>query len=328
MKPQYKNYTPDTTDEKIKYPFRKGIAKKPSQKRIDKVKNRDLSSFHYMTSYLTIPWNKYGFGPVVGFVFGPVVFKFFLPQFLQKIHIFKKPVKHVDHKLDETVPFKPEHIGVYMDFVNVWVRPTAMLVHRFGPVQGAKLTGEFMRYITMAYNEAYRVYKVCMTTTYRPACDVPSIVRLRKSDPHYMCVPSLHISIVCLCFSFYRMLFDREEFTEEEKTKWNAELYKRALEIGETVLYIKQHSVNCIPAALYMVTRIIPELFNTIDAINFINDLFNDATDVTEDNKRNLKAHIQFMYERFLLEGTMEEDWTVPILRWINSYEPYTPFYA
>ncbi len=311
-----------------KYPFRQGIAKQPSEKRIEKVKGRKLADFHFMTAYATLPWNHYGFGPVFGFAFGPVIWKFFVPQFLEKIHLAHYPVKHVDHALDEKVPFKPEHLHIYMDFINVWIRPIAMLIKRFGIINGSKLGGEFLRYLTYSYNEAFKMYSTSMTTTYRPACDLPSIKRLRGADPHFMCVPSLHIAIVCLCFSFYRMLFERENFTQEEKDLWNKELFGRAVEIGETVLYIKQHSVNCIPAALYMMTRIAPELFNPSMAVEFINALFVNVDDVEEEDKKKIHEHIHFMYERLLLEGAMEDNWVTPVARWLDAYEPYTPFYA
>ena len=313
--------------ETSKYPFKRGNAKKPSQKRIDKVKDRDLSSFHYMTAYATVPWNHWGFGPVMKYVFGPVVFKFFLPQYFEKIHLLHIPVKHVDHELDEKVPFRTDRLSIYMDFVNVWIRPITMLIHRYGIWNGSKLAGEYLCYIRLAYEEAWKMYKKCFTTTYRPASDNPKILKLRRADPHYMCVPSLHISIVCLCFSFYRMLFEREGFTEEEKQKWNKELFSRAIEIGETVLYIKQHSVNCIPAALYMLTRITPEFFTPEQATEFIDALFVNANDVSEENKKRIHSHINFMYERLLLEGTMEDDWTVPVMRWLENYEPHTPSY-
>ena len=311
-----------------KYRFRQGVAKKPSEKRIEKVKGRKLASFHYLLAYATLPWNHYGFKPVFSFVFGPVVTKFFLPQYLQKMHLAHYPVKHVDHQLDEKVPFKPDHLYIYLDFLNIWIRPISMLIKRFGLINGSKLGGEFLKYINYCYHEAFKMYSISMTTTYRPRCALPSIKRIRSADPHFMCVPSLHIAIVCLCFSFYRMLFEREGFTQEEKNLWNSELFGRAVEIGETVLYIKQHSVNCIPAALYMMTRITPELFNPAMAVEFIDSLFVNADDVAEEDKKKIHSHIHFMYERLLLEGTQDEEWFEPVVRWLNEYEPYTPFYA
>ncbi|MBO7638949.1 MAG: hypothetical protein J6S91_08235, partial [Treponema sp.] len=101
-----------------------------------------------------------------------------------------------------------------------------------------------------------------------------------------------------------------------------------AVEIGETVLYIKQHSVNCIPAALYMITRIVPELFTPDNAIEFISALFKNKTDISENDRKKIQAHILFTYERFLLEGAIEEDWRDPIIRWMKGYQSHIPFYA
>ncbi len=319
---------PNKTFKDPVFPFRKGTVHKASQKHIDRVKGKSISSFGSLPVYFLVAAAPHSSFPMFSWLIGQTLFKFVVPQFLQKSHLAHYPVKHVDHYLDEKVPFRPELIHVYMDFVNIWVRPMRMLMKRFGFLDGSKLCAEFFRYLKITYNAAWDMYKRSLTTTYRPACNDSKIRRLRRADPHYMCVPSLHIALVCLCFSFYRMIFEREGFTEEEKTMWNAELYDRATEIGETVLYLKQHSVNCIPAALYMITRIAPELFTVDDAINFINSLFKNAPDVEEKDKKEINAHIQFLYERLVLEGTQEENWFTPVLRWLEDYKPYRPFYA
>ena len=31
------------------------------------------------------------------------------------------------------------------------------------------------------------------------------------------------------------------------------------------------------------------------------------------------------MFERLLLEGALEDDWRVPVIRWLDSYKPYEP---
>lgn len=121
------------------------------------------------------------------------------------------------------------------------------------------------------------------------------------------------------------MLFKRESFTQQESEQWNSELYAQAVAIGETVLYVKQHSVNCIPAALYMLTKITPELFTPQMAVNFINDLFKNSTDITDADKKEINSYIQFMFERLLLEGALEDDWRTPVIRWLDSYKPYEP---
>src|SRR5574344_2527926 len=321
MKPNFKNYDPNHLTEKMRYPFRKGKVRQPSQKRIQKVCGKKMNSFKVSICYLVLPFRLHSL-PTVIKMLSVIVNKFFLIQFLVKFHIMKIPVTHVDHPLDKKVPFEPERVDVYMDFINFWIRPLAMLIHRFGSFNGIPLCAEFMRYITLTYSQAARMYRCNMTTTNRPDYQETAAFRqIHKADPHLLCVPSLHIAIVCLVFSFYRMLFEREHFTEQEKNRWNAELYSHAIQIAETVLYVKQHSVNCIPAALYMMTKITQELFSTSDAVKFMNDMFLNAPEISKADRDAIVSHMQFTYERFLLEGAGEDDWFEPILRWVHKYK-------
>ena len=252
-----------------------------------------------------------------------VAYKFFGIQYLEKFHILHIPVRHVDHKLDNCVPFKPGVIRTYLDFINYWLRNISMLQCRFGVHEGTTLGLEFLRHLTLIYHEAFLMYTTCMTTTRQPPCRERAIRTMRLADPHFLCVPSLHISIICFTYSFYKKLFIREEFTEEEQERWNKELYAHGLEIAESVLYLKQHSVNCIPAALYLVTKLFPDLFPPTDAALFIADLFKDADDISAEDKEAIRNHIDFTYERFLLEGVIEDDWRDPVLRWLKDYEAY-----
>lgn len=320
MKYPFEHYDNNHPTEKMQYPFRKGKVRPASQKRIAKVAARDMSSFNVSVCYLTIPFRIRNIPTLFKF-FTTIINEFFLIQFFQKFHLIHLPLTYVDHPLDQKVPFEPERVDTYMDFINLWIRPLAMLIHRYGPFNAMPLCMEFIRYITQAYHQAARMYKCNLTTTHRPDYKKTKQFRMiHRADPHFLCVPSLHIAIVCLCFSFYRMLFEREHFTEQEKTKWNKELYQYALNIAETVLYIKQHSVNCIPAALYMMTKITPELFTTSDAVAFINNLFLDAPTIKPQDRKDIIAHIQFTYERFLLEGAAEDDWFNPVVRWVQNY--------
>ena len=108
---------------------------------------------------------------------------------------------------------------------------------------------------------------------------------------------------------------------KEEQDFYNDELYRGALDIGETVLYVKQHSVNCIPAALFMMTNLIPEYFTVEDAKIFIDDLFKNAEDIQEQDKIDIHNHIKNMYEN-LLQEKGDDDWTEPVKNWLLSYTP------
>ncbi len=305
------------------FPYRRLGVKKPTGRGLRKVKDKSLTDFNPLFVYFTLPFCPASSGPVFSLIH-TIVWKFFLAQYFKKLGLRRTPLKHVDHLLDTKVPFHSEYVYIYFDFVNFWIRPLCMMEKRYGVLNGSKLCAEFLNYITLAYREAYRMYRQSMTTTVRPKCrDNGMISTIQRGDPHYMCVPSLHIAVVSLGFSFYRMIFKREQFPTDDSDRWGSELYARAVEIAETVLYVKQHSVNCIPAALYMMTRITPELFNIQDAVDFINSLFRQSQDIAEADKEAIREHIQFMFERLVLEGTTEEDWTVPVMHWLSTYEPY-----
>ena len=110
-----------------------------------------------------------------------------------------------------------------------------------------------------------------------------------------------------------------EEFTEEEKSVYLNEIYTGAIKIAETVLYIKQHSVNCIPAALYMMTFLMKPYFTAEDGIQFLRDMFVN-TDIPVQDQKELKDYMYFIYERFLLVGITDDNWIAPIKAWLKEY--------
>lgn len=253
---------------------------------------------------------------------GTVMRVFFYWQFAVKWGWKKIPVVPVDHPLDRTVPFRPDRADAYLDFICFWLRPFSMMLKTLGYSKGMTYCAEFIGLIHKAYAEAARVYGFRMSTTERPPCRVPKIRLIRLLDPHYLCVPSLHIAIVVLTFSFYRRVFRTEarHFSDPFRARYSAELYDGALEIAETVLYVKQHSVNCIPAALYMMTRLAPELFSVGDAVAFIDRLFERDEDIAPPDRERLAAHIHLLFEQLLLESCFGDDWAYPVRRWLERY--------
>jgi hypothetical protein len=254
---------------------------------------------------------------------GTVLKDFFFLQFSVKWGWRRIPVVSVDHPLDSLVPFRPELAALYMDFINFWIRALSMCLTTLGTKRALPHVARFFRLLTVAYKEASRMYHFCMSTTLRPPCDDLLIRRIRGVDPHLLCVPSLHVAIVILTFAFYRDLFRREAtvFQAIGVPPRDLERYERELRLGaisiiETVLYVKQHSVNCIPAALYMLCYVFPDLVTISDAIRVTNSLFADATQ----DPSEITAHINFQFERLLLEGYYSDDWTDPVKRWILTY--------
>lgn len=250
-----------------------------------------------------------------------VLFDFFLLQYAQKFHLTKRPLIHVDNILDNKVPFVPAKIKDYLGFVKFWIRPLSMLDDVLGSKKAAVYMEQYVRLIERTYREAGTLYKYCLTTTERPKYKKDKMFRLiHIFDPHYLCVPSLHISVVTLCYSFFRNVMSLPEFTDEMRAVWLPEIYNDALNIAETVLYVKQHSVNCIPAALYMMTFLMRPYFTAEDGVEFLNNIFKNSHDINAQDKKSLTDYMQFIYERFLLEGVHDDDWKIPVKRWLKEY--------
>lgn len=285
------------------------------------LEGRTLRSFGVARCYLTLFVMPPSAAAAWSFIW-TVATKFFIPQYLEKLHIMRVRVKHVDHPLDGRIPFDPGLLPVYMRFINFWVDTIAMLEVKFGVWKGSLLGARLLRYLKLSYSSAYDIYSYCMTTTDRPDSDDRGVKALRRADPHFFCVPSLHIAIVVLTYSFYRKLFAEEDFTEGEKKAWLSELREEGFAIGRSVLYLKQHSVNCLPAALYMMCRIAPELFTPEDARVCISQLLIPAEHVLPADKAEITVYISSLFGRLMDDARGAEDWTVPLKDWLDAYEP------
>ena len=151
----------------------------------------------------------------------------------------------------------PEKVDIYLDFVNFWIRPLSFILQKMDRKRGLQYCAEYLNAINTCYQEASRMYKFRMSTTYRPPAALFGKFRMiHILDPHLLCVPSLHVAIVVLAYTFFADVFKQEHIPDDMQQKLSQELYAGALQIAETVLYVKQHSVNCIAAALYMMIKL------------------------------------------------------------------------
>jgi hypothetical protein len=252
---------------------------------------------------------------------GTVLRDFFFLQFAVKFGFKKIKIINVDHALDRAVPFTPGKVSIYLDFVAFWIRPLAYIGKRYGMAAQYEYTRRFLSLVDRSYRDAAAVYRFRMTTTRRPKYYKGKFLTIHLFDPHYLCVPSLHIMIVVLAFNFYRVAFDELGMGDEEKNALNKEMYEGAVDIAETVLYIKQHSVNCIPAALYAMTRIMPEEVTPTVVVRFIESLFAKSDLVTTEDAAKIRQHIEHLYEVLYLEGCHDATWIAPLQRWLNAYQ-------
>lgn len=283
------------------------------------VRGKPLKEAGIFWPYIVIPTHWITLKPLF-FYLKTVVLDFFLLQFRAKWGWRKSMVVQVTDAIDGYIPFRPDLGDTYLDFINFWIRPLNFIILRFGRKRALPHLACFMDAIGTAYSEAARVYKVYMSTTPRPPAGKHRSMRIiHRLDPHFLCVPSLHIAVVVLAHTFFTDVFRQEGMDCAELEWYSKELWEGAVEIGQTVLYVKQHSVNCIPAALYMMTHLLKDQFTIQRATEFIDRLFATATDISVQQVDEIRSHIHYMFDRLVLEGCNEEDWTVPVLRWLAS---------
>ncbi|GAB1483858.1 hypothetical protein MASR2M78_26740 [Treponema sp.] len=244
--------------------------------------------------------------------------EFFLLQF--QVVLFKKkiPISSVDHPLDIHIPFNPKWVRVYLGFVAFWIRAASFLYGQFGR-RATDQVAFFIQSIGELYRFAASVYRLNLSTTKRPRfLKHPRFLLIHFFDPHLLCVPSLHVMIVIRTYTHLRSIIQERGKSEELKTAIE-EVYRRAIEITEAVLYVKQHSVNCIPAALYAMTSFDPLLFPKEEAERFVSQLFLHESSPSPEHAAIIRNYILTAYENYLMKSKMVLDWRIPILEFIST---------
>ena len=227
------------------------------------------------------------------------------------------PVSRADHPLDPKIPFWPVKVTIYLDFVAFWIRSLSFILKNYGKraLEPARVFTETMGQL---YAWAAEVYTKHLSTTERPFYIAhPRFLPIHGLDPHLMCVPSLHVMVVIRTYTFFRERF--KTFEGNKAAPLVEELYRGAIAITEAVLYIKQHSVNCIPAAMYAMTRFDGRLFPPEEAERFAAELFLGEKNPAKEDAEEIRRHILSLYHRFLSEGEAAEDWKTPLLDFLKS---------
>ena len=234
------------------------------------------------------------------------------------------PVTAVDHPLDAAIPFLPGKVNVYLDFTAFWIRCLGFLNRNFGR-KAQEMMRHFLESTGTLYEWAAEVYRKNLSTTNRPFyISRPRFFLIHMVDPHLMCIPSLHVMVVIHTYTLFREI--TKTLGEEDRCAAAAEeLHRGALAITEAVLYVKQHSVNCISAAMYAMTRYNTRLFPPAEAERFVSCLFADTetttAELTGSAVGEVRGHILSLYRHFLAEGEKSDEWTKPLLDFLKSME-------
>jgi hypothetical protein len=227
------------------------------------------------------------------------------------------PVSGVDHALDETIPFTPRRVNIYLDFVSFWIRSQGFLLARYKKA-AREAVRDFIESMGRLYIFAAGVYRKNMSTTRRPLYLLrPRFVLIRLTDPHLMCIPSLHVMVAVRTYTKFA---ETAKLLGEDLREELEALRQRALKITEAILYVKQHSVNCIPAALYAMTSFSPELFPPEEAEAFAACLLRDEKVPAPEDREAIRNHIITLYRAFLAEGKNAPSWEYPLLAFLKDY--------
>jgi len=206
--------------------------------------------------------------PLFSYLF-TVIRYFFFPQY-ETMLLRRRRVVNVDHELDVLIPYRPQYAGIYLSFIHMWIKSLQFMYTEFGG-KSIPYIADFFRQLGFLYREAYAVYRVCQSTTRRPK-KISSwrVLLIHLADPHLHCVPSLHVLVVCFTWIKMRDFLLQEKSGNYHKTL--DALYEEALVIIETIIYMKQHSLNCIAAGLFVFSRLFPHC--GFSAEKFCSELF------------------------------------------------------
>ncbi|MCX7948605.1 MAG: hypothetical protein N2509_00685 [Treponemataceae bacterium] len=246
---------------------------------------------------------------------------FFGLQYWAVLHRGKIPVCQVDHPLDQEIPFVPEKVTIYLDFVFFWIRAVGFLFDRYGPSTEEEIAA-FVDSMGRLYSFAAEVYRHNLSTTQRPRyLKHPRFILIHFLDPHLMCIPSLHVMVVVHAWKQFKAFLNRHE-EQELFTSHVQELHQGARAISASILFVKQHSINCVPAALYALTCYDESLWSAEEAHDFIEELLTEEPGISPEAKEKIQHFMKKQYDSFLQEKSNSQAtpfWGKPLLDFLQS---------
>jgi hypothetical protein len=243
--------------------------------------------------------------PTLSFI-GTVLRRFFFDQFMYRLKPGRVPVKNIEHPLDAWIPVRYEKAGVYLGFIKLWIFALAYLRKRIGPGFDDDIL-DFLAGLRRCYADAAGIYGQCLSTTRRPArAPCLQLAFVYAVDPHLFCVPSLHVLVVGYTYQRLRDLLAVRglagRFAVELET-----LRNQAIAITESILYVRQHSVNCIPAALSMLQVIVPS-YDAAESKAFLSGLFENEPGLSAYRRSEILAYMESLYDTLASVGTAQDE--------------------
>jgi hypothetical protein len=97
------------------------------------------------------------------------------------------------------------------------------------------------------------------------------------------------------------------------------EIKQGALTITEALLYVKQHSINCVAAAMYTMTCFDQTLFSQEEGNDFVSQLFRHTQKPAPHDSTRIRNYIMERYTGFLSEAAGASSWEEPLLKFLRS---------
>lgn len=222
--------------------------------------------------------------------------------------------RFVDGPLDDRIPFRPDKYPKYLTFVSLWIE-TLGFTRRLAGRRSMRLWLNFIAEMDAMYRDAGSISREFPTTTRRPkGLRSARMAFIKFFDPHYHCLPSLHVLIAAHTFLKFR------EWLPALLARGEAEAFARAahvrremLAITESVLHVKQHSVSCIAGSLFFLSA----RFAAADeefAEDFVEALFEGDPDVPAEEVRTA---ILGLYREFLARWRGGAPWREVLVGYI-----------
>lgn len=252
---------------------------------------------------------------------GTILTTFFLPQLQGRLKIKKRKVVNVDHELDNLIPFSVNYIGVYLSFTPIWIKSIYFLYLEFGN-KSLPLIAAFINSIGQLYKSSFSVTNNCQSTTTRPRSGRNIQLKLMHLvDPHLHCIPSLHVMIVCFNHLRISTMISKLAGGISGYEKELVYLKDQAVQITNSVLFMKQHSVNCISAGLFALLDECSE-FSDEYALNIIEGIRSINTDSITRIKE-ITSYISDLYIEFRKSSDLESNKEV-LIDFLHGYENRT----
>jgi hypothetical protein len=237
--------------------------------------------------------------PVARFL-GTVWRDFFWPQYrLRARRWLGHPdgARRVDGPVDDLIPFRPDLYPKYLTFVTLWIE-TLGFARRVAGRKSMQLWLRFFAEMEGLYRDAGNISREHPTTTRRPSgIRTWRMAFIKFFDPHYHCLPSLHVLLAAHTFLKFREWLPALSARGEAAARARAEHVRREmLAITESVLHVKQHSVSCIAGSLFFLSA----RFAAADeefAEDFTAALFEDDPGVPA---AEIRRHILGLYREFM----------------------------